>query len=249
MPKERIHKGKSCRFYRAESIWVSSDGTVAGMSDKKDHIKDLPIKSDFRGKYVIHEWYGRVGIAEAVMVCFGPRYPTDGKQYVISFKDGNKENCNKSNLQWLPYHYQHATSDEVKIDLEGISYTVRKDGTILKGKKTETILDSLYDSDVELDACINPYIAVPKKNSIHHEHIWIDEIMRRAGFIQGDDAGLLNPAILHRDNDWKNFASDNLEWTEATDQRYLDYQAKKQADMKLRSQEINKGKPIPDYWI
>lgn len=73
--------------------------------------------------------------------------------------------------------------------------------------------------------------------------------MKWAGYIQGDDADLQEPVILHRDLDWKNFASDNLEWTEATDQRYLDYQAKKKADMKLRSQEINKGKPMPDYWI
>ena len=32
-----------------------------------------------------------------------------------------------------------------------------------------------------------------------------------------------HPVILHRDNDWLNFDSDNLEWTDYNDPRYKEY--------------------------
>lgn len=246
MPQEKVIYGKTYRHYINGDIWISSDGTKAGIEGENGQFKPRAIRKD---RSVQNASGRRISVAEAVMVCFGPRYPKDGKQYVISFKDGNKENCSKQNLQWLPYHYQHATSDEVKIDLGGIRYTVEKNGTIKKGKEIVATSDSFYDPDMDLLACTDPYISIPSKGYKNGERVSIDDVMRLAGFVQGDDADLLKPVILHRDLDWKNFASDNLEWTEATDQRYLDYQAKKKADMKLRSQEINQGNPIPDYWI
>lgn len=109
--------------------------------------------------------------------------------------------------------------------------------------------DSFYDRDMDLETCTDPYISIPSKSYKNGKRISVDYIMRLAGYIQGDDADLQEPVILHRDLDWKNFNSDNLEWTENSDKRFQDYQTKKKSDMKLRSQEINKGKPIPDYWI
>ena len=52
-PKARLFNGKWCRYYIAGCIWVSDDGTVAGMSDKKGHIKKLTISSDSNGLYVV----------------------------------------------------------------------------------------------------------------------------------------------------------------------------------------------------
>jgi len=248
MPTERIHKGKSCRFYRAGSIWVSSDGTVAGMSDKKGHIKNLPIKNDSKGKYVIHDWYGRVEVNDAVITCYCPPAPKDGNKYVISHKDGNPINCDKSNLEWIPYHYKHANSDVVYLVFNGIKYTIHSDGTIWKGKMQESFYDNMFDPDMGLECCLDKYLSVPNR-TIHNDRVYIDYIMRDAGFVQGDDAGLVAPVILHKDNSWENFTSDNLEWTEATDQRYLDYQDQKKKDKRKRSEELNQGRYMPDDWI
>lgn len=76
----------------------------------------------------------------------------------------------------------------------------------------------------------------------------VDEIMAAAGYVQGDDAVLKKPVILHRDMDYKNCASDNLEWVEETDSRYLDYRKKREAERQARTAELNKGRHVPDYW-
>ena len=72
--------------------------------------------------------------------------------------------------------------------------------------------------------------------------------MEAAGYVQGDDAVLKDPVILHRDGDYKNFSSDNLEWTEKTDPRYADYCTKREAARKARTNELNRGKYVPEYW-
>ena len=250
MPRERIINGKkNCRCYIARNLWISSDGTVAGMSDKKGHVKPLTIKEDVRGKYVIHDWYGRVSVAKAVMTCWCPRCPEDGKNYVIGYKDGNKSNCDKSNLLWEEYHYKHSTANEETLNLYGTDYVVSKDGTIKKEKTTEVIGDCQFDGDMGLFAVLDPFIGVKKPGTIHQEKISVDTIMKLCGFVQGDDAGMKDPKILHRDLDWKNFASDNLEWIEADDQKFIEYLDQRKKDMRKRSEELNNGKDLPDYWI
>lgn len=249
MPTQRRHKGKFCRYYRAGSIWVSADGIVAGMSDKKGHIKNLPIKNDSNGKYVIHDWYGRVDIDKAVITCYCPPAPKDGKSYMINHKDGDIMNCDKSNLSWVPYHYQHASTDKVKTEINGIHYTVCADGTVWRGKSQESFHDNMFDQDMGLECCLDKYLSVPRKDSIHSERVDVDDIMKTVGFIQGDDAGMVKPVILHRDNDWSNFASDNLEWVEETDQRYTAYLEQKMKDRRKRSEELNRGRYMPDDWI
>ena len=73
--------------------------------------------------------------------------------------------------------------------------------------------------------------------------------MSACGFVQGDDAGLQNPVILHRDMNYMNFASDNLEWIEKDDPRYLAYQTKITQDRQARDKEMNGDKPRPPQWI
>lgn len=249
MATERNYKGKTVRYYRAGSIWVSSDGTVVGMSDRKNHIKNLSIKSDANGRYVVHDWYGRVQLDEAVITCYCPPCPNDSRRYVIIHKDGDLANCDKSNLKWEPYHYKQATTDKVKLDINGITFTVCWDGTIKKGRNTMMFYDNIFDPDMGLECCIETYLSVPRKFSIHSDRIHVDEIMKGAGYVLGDDAVLVNPVILHRDMNWKNFAYGNLEWTEKDDPRYVSYLDQKRKDMRKRSEELNAGRYMPDYWI
>lgn len=249
MASKRLHNGKWCRYYIEGYIWVSSDGTVAGTLNKNGNMKNLTIKHDCNGKYVINSNKKRVSIARAVITCYCPPYSGNGSSCVIHYKDGNRDNCDCSNLEWITYHYQHSNSPKVKISFYGKNYTVCDNGTILKGKDKQSIYDHLFDPDMNLESCIEPYISVSKDGSIHQEKVFVDSIMKRAGYVQGDDANLVSPVILHKDYDWMNFKSSNLEWTEATNQRYLDYQAQKKKDMRKRSEELNKGRQIPDYWI
>ena len=81
------------------------------------------------------------------------------------------------------------------------------------------------------------------------EREYIDDLMKECGYVQGDDADLKEPVILHRDLDYHNCASDNLEWTEKTDPRYIEYCKKRDEDRKSRNLELNAGKHIPDYWV
>ena len=65
--------------------------------------------------------------------------------------------------------------------------------------------------------------------------------MKEAGFIQGDDAGLKEPAILHKDGNYMNFASGNLEWVRQRDPRYKNYiqqknEARRTRDRMLRGE-------------
>jgi hypothetical protein len=77
----------------------------------------------------------------------------------------------------------------------------------------------------------------------------IEDLMKECGYIQGDNAGLKDPVILHRDLDYHHCAANNLEWTEKTDPRYIKYCEKRYSDRKIRNQELNAGRHIPNDWV
>ena len=86
-------------------------------------------------------------------------------------------------------------------------------------------------------------------NTILHNQptaeIWSGNTLSNPGFVNGDNASLNKPVILHKDLDRMNFSEDNLEWVEETDQRYIDYLEKKEADVHQRNVELNPGKTLP----
>ena len=53
---------------------------------------------------------------------------------------------------------------------------------------------------------------------------------------------------IHEDNDPMNFRSDNLEWVEAIDPRYIEYQKKKNKWMHQRNVELNPGRQLHPRW-
>ena len=228
MAKDTFIYGKRCRWYKACYAWVSEDGTLVVVPDKNNKFnpsgkKKLPIKTDHGGrKIAIHpdKWFP-LEVAKAVAKCFCPPMPSDGKEYMISHKDGNLGNCHYQNLAWVPYHYKHATTDTVKLYFYGVTFEVGKDGSVKIDGKTAKVYDSFHDSDVDLEVCSSgPSISVPQKGSIDDEYVLIESLMAEAGYVQGDDADLKHPGILHIDNDYMNCSSENLEWTEMTDERY-----------------------------
>lgn len=247
MAMEIFIKGKRCRVYHEGYmwIWIADTGDFATHYDAggRYHGKCRILKQHL-GPFIVDKYGNRILIARAVMESFGPTVPTDEKTYTIGFKDGNQYNCDYRNLEWVEYHYKHTAIPKVRIYCAGEFVEVYSTGTIKVGGQEEHPVDYHYDPDMELfSAWSELEVKINKQNAK------IDELMTAAGYVQGDDAGLKQPVILHRDMDYKNFASDNLEWVEETDQRYIDYCKKREDDRRARTMELNKGKHVPDDWI
>lgn len=246
MAKEVIFKGYPCRFYIKGSIWISSDGEHA-FANIKGKISQLKINWKSGEKYVVHPWKWTIKIAEAVITCYCPPPPKDGKKHIINYKDGNKMNCEKSNLEWIEYHYHHNPDNSAYVNVgKNTILTIYRDGTIMSGKDKLTCCKSVFDSDTDLEVVINPHVYT------NADRIFIDELMDKAGYIQGDNANLISPQILHLDNNWLNFDSSNLEWVEESDQRYIQYLEAKYQDMDNLMIEYNRknsNKSVPEFML
>ena len=245
MIKTYCINGTWCRYYIAGDVYVSKDGTVAGKPAYKGKgCKPLSIIEDGGKKYIQVTKKKWVPLDLAVIKCFGKPKPLDSKRYMINHKDGNLLNCDVNNLEWAIHHYEHTAEDSIVLNCCGNRITAFKDGHIEMDGKTMMVHDSLYDPDIELEVCIDPHIAVSRPRSIYHERVDIDKIMNVAGYIQGDDMIYDHPVILHKDYDWKNFASDNLEWVDNLNEEYNKYLIQKKEDKHQRNVELNPGKKL-----
>ena len=246
--KEEFLEGKRFRLYHKGRFWI----WVADSGDRVFHYgangffkKECKILKDCRGPFVYESWCGtQIYLDNAVMTCFCPPRPKDGKDYMIGYKDGNIMNCNYHNLKWVPYHYQNSMKKKEIFYIGGDKYEVFSNGTIKSDGQIDTILDYWYDDDVDLN-----YITPEPYIDTYYGRVKVNQLMSACGFVQGDDAGLQNPVILHRDMDYMNFASDNLEWIEKDDPRYLAYQTQITQDRQVRDKEMNGDKPRPPQWI
>lgn len=237
--------GTLCRYYFAGKVYVSKDGTVAGVPNNRwGGYRQLNIIDDGDRKLIKINKNKSIRLDLAVMRCFGPPMPVDGKRYMINHKDGDGLNCDVANLEWGIHHYEHTAEDSIVLNCCGNRITAFKDGHIEMDGKTMMVHDSLYDPDIELEVCIDPHIAVSRPRSIYHERVDIDKIMNVAGYIQGDDMIYDHPVILHKDYDWKNFASDNLEWVDSLNEEYNKYLIQKKEDKHQRNVELNPGKEL-----
>ncbi len=250
MAKEITIKGRPCRWYIDGGIWVTSDGTFAARPTfVKGKKKVEKIQMDSQGKYVYNVYGHRVSISLAVITCFCPPPPeTLTGRIIIKHIDGNLMNCDKSNLMWEEYHYQYNPDPTATIDWDGHLLTIHQDGRIFEGKDEQFICDSIGDADLDLINCITPHLALPKRDDWSSEHVHVDDLMKWAGYVHGDDEGMSNPVILHRDYDWMNFDSSNLEWVEISDPRYHEYMRKVKETIHRRRIEMNPGKVLPDWW-
>ena len=245
-PKKATINGVECRYYYAGKIYVSRDGTVAGAL-RSTGIKPVSIIVDDGEKYAKVNKNKLVAIEQAVMKCYCPPKPVDTKRYCISHKDGDKLNCDADNLEWAIDHYEHTTDPSIDLRCLGKKITVFKDGHVEQDGKPVTIHDSWYDSDVDLEVSYGPHIKMAEPKSLYYLNYTLDEIMKVAGYVQGDDMIFDSPQILHIDNDMMNCSADNLMWVDASDSRYKAYESKRKADMHQRTVELNPGRHIPDF--
>ena len=138
-------------------------------------------------------------------------------------------------------------NDSEVIERNGTKVTVYKDGRVKQNGKFLTMGDYIYDADTNLHVVIRPFVYVDVKKPTQ-EHWSLDDLMDEAKFIHGDKYSFNHPVILHRDYDWKNFNSDNLEFVESNNPEYIKYQAKMAEEHNKRVHVINKGvKNLPDF--
>ena len=254
MAKEEMINGKRCRKYNVAKLWVSEDGKYAAVdSVRKGCFSNIPYKRDVKihvdsnkERYVkikSQNKYYDVYIKKAVYTCFCPPVPNDGKKYVVQYKDGNPANLYYKNLELREVKQTtlHTIAASVKFT-NGL--TITKQGEVYHGKVKVNIHDCIFDADTNLMRCIRPHVSYPKMS----DRLFMDDLMATAGYIEGEKYDLKCPVILHKDNNLMNFSSDNLEYVEDTDTRYIEYKKKKDEWTNQRNIELNSGKQLPPGW-
>ena len=261
MIKERIIEGRRCRECKIDNdhygvpIWIADTGDYAAYSDGNEGVySQCQIFRDYGGPFVIDRRNIRdsekVYLESIVMSCFGDpsqvfKMKRSWRVQMINHKDGNWMNCDYQNLEIAPYHYRNATSDRVTLYKAGAFLEVFSNGTIRVDGIELPILDWEYGSISFMEEhyhIVDPFVV------INGEQIWVERIMEEAGYVQGDDAGMKERAILHRDENYMNFASDNLKWVKKKDPRY-DYYINVLKEVKEeREMMLNGGRQyLPDW--
>ena len=236
MENETFIEGRRCRLlntwaHRKYPYWVADSGDYVAYSDAAGGFYcPCRIFWDYRGPFIVERNNGtnieKKYLESLVLESFCPSPQIDymtrsWREQMINHKDGDWMNCDYRNLEWAPYHYRNATSDRSMLFKAGTFLEVFSNGTVRVDGVEIPVLDWWYFSEFSfMDShysVVDPYII------INGESIWMEEIMEEAGFIQGDDAGLKGPAILHIDGNYMNFAAGNLVWVKKKDPRYISY--------------------------
>lgn len=250
MREERFIDGRRCRlysselyymgdYYSAKKFWVADTGDfVVYEGEKEDEYHPCELGWSRSGPFIAEMLYEGY-LDSIVMVLFGPPRPDRDIQSrhlpMINHKDGNWMNCNINNLEWVPYHYRHSTAAREIVDHRGDIFEVEPTGAVkMDGVKlpvSSHIIPLYWSSDYYLALCIE---------NEYGQDIEVEELMAEAGYVQGDDANLVDPVILHIDGDYRNNDTKNLEWVEATDSRYREYLDKRYQDQKAHELEMKR---------
>lgn len=239
-----------CKYYSDGRVWVCYDGKFAACKNHKSgEYEEMPIIKDDTGKKIINtQWNVMVDLAEAVATC-NCQKPADGKRYMAEFNDGDQENCYYKNLSWAPYQYFCTTAPSVELNYFGTICTAMSSGDIVIEGNVVKTLYYWKDKSSGLNYVGNPFLYVKACDGVHFYRLEVDEIMKDARYVQGTDVNLADPVILHRDGNWLNFATSNLEWCESSDIRYQQYMSRKLKDRKRQCAAVNKDKSIPNDFI
>lgn len=162
----------------------------------------------------------------------------NGQSWDISYVDGNPDHCYQSNLEWVPRPHEIDSTTgmrKMRLCLKDETVDVFENGDVYRGSQKERYVTSMFDSDTDLWFACTPQLNF----HCHGKYYDMDDIMTRANFVKGDNRDYLNPVILHIDNDYMNFASDNLEWCEESDPRYREYLKKSCDDQEALSASLN----------
>ena len=187
--------------------------------------------------------YGDLRVDNLVARCFWGK-PRGENTYLIH-KDKDKTNCSKDNLQWVTKDkYDKFYADDPVINTENgfrqvsNGFYVSRDGKVKETKKGKVmkVYYTLYDSDTDSWVEINPHVVYYPKTSYNPKRLSIDELVAEA-YLPTPGIGM---GLLHKDNDYRNYSLDNLEWVEYGSERYQQYLERRQKDVAIRNEELNR---------
>lgn len=161
-----------------------------------------------------------------------------GKNEFIAHNDRDKRNCNASNLQWVNPYVFNKWNGITDWGYTNGGFRVSKDGEVTRDSKKETIGYSCYDSDTDTDYAVQPYVST----GMFNEHRFPLEDLIAAAWLKYPDQtdGILDPALLHIDGDYKNCKLDNLKWVERDSEAYQDYLKRRSEDLAAEDERLNK---------
>ena len=232
MATDFILNGVRARKHQASGTKITEDG----MYVEKEYMENGILKK-FNPKVEIgnnglrriyNKKLGYLYIQDIVMDCFGSPKPADGQDWIIAHLDGNMQNDHYKNLGWKlrkdAYPYIPAKTDKQVKLAHGI--VVHKDGRIYQKGKKLPVGKEIYDRDTDLRIPTEPFVRYEWKNrwkKTETTRIDVEDAMAAAGYVDGNKQQFKNPVILHRNGDYMDCSSGNLEWCENTDPRYIEY--------------------------
>ncbi len=230
---------QGARKHLETSTHITPDGKIHGeYFDKNVGKKVYYLHRNFigsGGKPYIKKAKGLFYVEELVIEAYHGQKPQDGKDWIIYHKDGDITNNSADNLQWLErgvaYPLQQPANPDKSCRLNFNIYVYR-DGTIKQKGKVCSFRNSLYDRDVAMSCPIEPHVDFQVKGRYGYERTSrpVIELFEEAGYINNNKLHFKNPVVLHRDNNYMNFAADNLEWVEEDDPRLVTFYQQKKAD-------------------
>ena len=247
--KQTNANGSSVKLLKYKRYRVNPDGSYI-----EDDGNVLTIQTDPDGYKYADDGWDHVYIDELIALAHRFKRKLEfqcSEGYYISHKDGNLENYDPSNLKWKQVSETEQTkAGHVYFD----DHIVGKDGSIFVFDKNNTEKGQAWerwlDTDVDAVWVFENPIAVTFE--VGGEILWHrpDEYMAKAGYVAGDKTALKDPVVLHRDKDVGNYNSDNLEWVESNDPRYLEYDALRKQRQKDMHHQLNtkNGYSMPDSW-
>lgn len=253
------------KFYRVEGLEVSRNGAVRRTYDdcrtysgKSVYPAMLERQVDKDGNLYVEirkPWRKNIRIDFLVAKCFLPK--PDFGQTLLIHKDKNKEHCWAGNLQWAtPYEYamfynvdpktmengdedantesvlDHPLVDGFRL-LWGDVYVSEK-AEVKVNDEVLNVYDSYFDSDLDIEVGVRPFVYISGKSSSERE--FLEELVA-AAFLPTPKDKL--SVLLHKDLDYKNCSSDNLEWVSSDNEDYKKYVEKRKAETNERTFELN----------
>lgn len=215
------------------NIYVSIDGEHAerDIQIKKtgqDTVFNYDIYREECGRaFIVDKYKGNLYLDELVLTCYRGNPPKTGKKYFPYHKNGDMSDSNASNLEW-----KEETAATIgayrKLEREAwcknCKIMVLQDGTIMQDGQVLNKIGQIDDADMGW-IYHKPYHWIKYRIKNHWENyddksINVDEIFDDLGFIDDYRSEFSNPVILHRNNNYEDYSMGNLEWCDASDDRY-----------------------------
>ena len=236
---------KTTRNYYPSGMTVSKDGKeVRNLKDGRL----LTIKQSKDGrKYVQSKVYGKVWVDEMVATCFCHRDKSSRNDYIIH-KDGDIGNSDAGNLQWVDENqYTAQTGNPPTMEQKenarwrwaSDGFWVTASGEVKDKDGAKTVEDTVFDPDLDCEQVITPCVRYSKLNrfgSYERKSKSLEELV--AGAFCDKPKDLKRPAILHKDNNYKNCNADNLQWVEADSPEYQQFKRQEQIDWNRQNQQF-----------